>query len=142
MAGVCKAVRLGELASSFFDIRQVDLDGDATGATDEVMVMRAELTAAVEDLAALAPDAVDLALFGEGPQLVVDRREPDPLSSRPQAGVELLGARELAQALEQPSERLALPSGAPATLRRRGGGGRAHQILLDATEARASLARA
>ena len=80
----------------------------AAGAADQVVVVRAAAPA-VEGLAVLGAQHVDLAGVGERLQRPVDRRQPDVLAARAEQVVDLLGAAEVLEGRERRGHRPPLP---------------------------------
>jgi hypothetical protein len=77
-----------------FDFGSFDFDCAATLAAHEVVVVFVAGTASVAGFAVRAAQGVEIACFGQGPQLVVDGGEGDVLALGLELGVEVLGGPE------------------------------------------------
>ncbi len=71
-----------------------DLDGAAAAAADEVVVVGVGRAGAVDALAVLGAQHVDLVVGGHRLEVAVDRGQADPGPGRPQPGMDLLGGEE------------------------------------------------
>ena len=106
------AVRRGDRAGPLLHRRTLDLHGRAAGAADQVVVVGGAAPA-VDALAGLGAQRVDLAGVGEGLQGPVDRRQTDLLAALAEQGVDVLGAAEVVEGLQRRGDRPPLP-GRPA----------------------------
>jgi hypothetical protein len=96
---VDEPVLLADAGRPPFDRGGIELDGSPTRPAEQVVVMAAA-AAPVDVLALSGPDDVNIAVLGEALQGAVHGGEPDPVALGTQSGVQLLGAEELAGALQ------------------------------------------
>jgi hypothetical protein len=82
-----------------------DLDRTTARPAHQVVVVLVAAAPAIEGLTVLGAKTVHLARVGESPELVVDRRAPDPFAAPSQLRVEILGAKEAVGLLEHGRER-------------------------------------
>ena len=108
---VGEAVLGGDRVGPALDGRPLDLDGRAALAADEVVVVRVR-AAAVDRLAVLGPQHVDLAALAEPLEGAVDRRQPDLGAAPVEEVVDLLGAAEVVERREGLGHGDPLPGGA------------------------------
>ena len=100
MLDVGEAVLRGDPCGPALDRRVLDLDGAPAGAADQVVVVRAA-AAPVDRLAVVGAQHVDLAVVGQGLQAAVDGGQPDRVAARRAAGVQVLGAAEVVELVEE-----------------------------------------
>src|SRR5690606_622192 len=104
-----EAVRRGHLLGPRLDEPAADLHGGAAPPADEVVVVLDALAAAVERLAVVGAQDVDLTCLRQRLQGAVDGGEPDGVTGLAQGLVQLLRAAEVVGALEEGADRGALP---------------------------------
>ena len=95
------------------DGRALHLDGGAAGAADQVVVVRVG-AAAVDRLAVLGAQQVDLAGLGQPLQGPVDRGQADGLAASPEQLVDLLRGAEVGEGAQGLDDRAPLPGRAQA----------------------------
>jgi hypothetical protein len=86
------------------------------------MVVRPRAAPAVDRLAVVRAQDVDLALVGEGLEGAVDRGESDLVAVGAQPGVQVLGGGEVVHPTESIGDRGLLPGEPPRVLRQAGHG--------------------
>ena len=87
----------------------LDLDAGPAVAADQVVVVGVALAPAVQRLPAGVPDRVHLAVLAEHLQVPVDGGQADVLATLAQLGMDLLGAAEPGQPVQDRRQRLSLP---------------------------------
>ena len=100
MTQVSIPVALGEVLEPLFNFGGVHFDDGATVSTGQVMVMRVDVTAPKEALAAVGHHRVNFAPFHQPLQLGVDRRQRDASAVTNDRGVQFLGTHETLYATE------------------------------------------
>ncbi len=95
MVEVPEAIAPAHSASPRLDLGSVEFDSLPATTTDQMVMMRNQITPSIEGLAAVTTDAVDLSGIGKGPELAVDRRQPHLLPRLLETGVKILGTAEL-----------------------------------------------
>ena len=94
MGNVDKAVLVCHAGGPTFHLWAFDFDRTPTTPTDEVVVMLVSGTAPIAGFAIVSTEGVELAVLGEGAELVVDGGESDVLASGCQLGVQILSRAE------------------------------------------------
>src|SRR5688572_2609121 len=90
---VGEAVLVGDPVGPPLDRRALDLDGETAAPADQVVVVL-RAAAAVQRLAGVGAQGVELAVVGQGLHGAVDRGQPDRVAGLAQPGVHLLRAVE------------------------------------------------
>ena len=108
MRDVDETVLAGDLVGPALDSRPLDLDRTAAGAADEVMVV-ARTALAVEDLAAVVAQRIDLGGVGKGLEAAVNRGEADGFAAVLEHVVDFLRTRETVEVLEDGDDCTPLP---------------------------------
>jgi hypothetical protein len=86
------------------------LDGAPTQSAHEVVMVVVGIAPAIERFAVLRSTAVNLACLGQGTKLVVHRGQPHPLAPCTQLAIEVLGAPEPLEFIQNGRQRSLLPS--------------------------------
>ena len=94
VGNVDKAVLVCHAGGPTFHLWAFDFDRTPTTPTDEVVVMLVSGTAPIAGFAIVSTEGVELAVLGEGAELVVDGGESDVLASGCQLGVQILSRAE------------------------------------------------